>query len=133
MKGDPELALSVSNACQAGYAFKLDKQTPITCRFSKKTQVKVAKNTIYQACGLITVFKGKKKRKERNQAPYVGVRILKSNWCPPRRQMQTMKMFKAERKRAIIQRPGPPPGGGGGRYTQKWPIRGGSGFRYLKG
>ena len=24
-----------------------------------------------------------------------------------------MKMFKAERKRAIIQRPGPPPGGGG--------------------
>ena len=59
-------------------------------------------------------FKGKKKRKERNQTPYVGVRILKSNWCPPRRQMQTMKMFKAERKRAIIQRPGPPPGGGGG-------------------
>ena len=57
-------------------------------------------------------FKGKKKRKERNQAPNVGVRILKSNWCPLRRQMQTMKMFKAERKRAIIQRPGPPPGGG---------------------
>ena len=28
-----------------------------------------------------------------------------------------MKMFKAERKRAIIQRPGPPPGGGGGGGT----------------